>query len=85
MNQVFDIIEAINEKTLEYFYTRSQKPATRAVSPYSYRRLIEIKSLEEATENLILDCAAMREVVTRVGKVNIVIDEMLPDDAIQME
>jgi hypothetical protein len=84
MEQVFDIIEAINEKSREYFYARSQKPVMLSVSPGSYRRLIEIRAAEGRIGNLIIGCSALEEVVTAVGKLKVVIDEMLQDTAIQI-
>ena len=54
MNSVFDLVEEINEKVTEYFYSTGLKPSTLEISPGSYRRLLEIDSSEHAIGNLSL-------------------------------
>lgn len=84
MNQVFDLVEEINEKVTEYFYRTGLKPSMLAISPRSYRRLIEIESFKRAICNLIVGCRALREVTTALGRVSVVIDESMSDTEVEL-
>ena len=84
MNSVFDLVEEINERVAEYFYRTGLKPNSLAVSPGSYRRLIEIASSERAIGNLVVGCRALRDVTTGFGKVHIVIDEIMSDTEVEL-
>lgn len=79
MKPVFDLVEEINEKVAEYFYSTGLKPSTLEISPCSYRRLLEIESSEQAIGNLIIGCKALREMTTALGKLHIVISETVSD------
>ena len=84
MNPVFDLVEEINERAAEYFYRTGFKPNSLAVSPGSYRRLIEIASSEQAIGNLVVGCRALRDVTTGFGKVHVVIDEIMSDTEVEL-
>jgi hypothetical protein len=79
MNQVFDLVEEINEKVTEYFYSTGLKPSTLEISPCSYRQLIEMESSEHAIGDLIIGCKALREMTTALGKLHVVINETIAD------
>ncbi len=85
MKEVFDLIEAINETAMQYRAQIGNVPTTIAVSPRSYRRLLEIKASEQRTGNLVIGCTPVRELETPVGKVNIVIDETSSDTTVEAE
>ena len=85
MKNAFDLIEAINERVAEHAEKTGSKPHSIAVSPASYRRLIEIKAWEERIGNLIIGCAPLKEFGTEDGNVSLVIDEMLADTAVEVE
>jgi hypothetical protein len=84
MKQIFDLIEAINDTAMAYFERTGQPPFSIAISPRSYRQLIEIKSSEERFDNLIIGCSAIRELETSVGNVRIIIDELLEDTSVEV-
>ncbi len=84
MKEVFDLIEAINDRVIQYRDQTGHIPTTLAISPGSYRRLLEIKSWEARIGNLIIGCAPLQQIETILGKVNIIIDEMLNDTAIEV-
>ena len=83
MKEVFDLIEAINETAMQYREQTGRVPTTIAVSPGSYRRLLEIKAWEQRIGNLVIGCTPLRELETPFGKVNIVIDETSADTAVE--
>jgi hypothetical protein len=85
MKEVFDLIEAINETAMQFREQTGYAPAGIAVSPRSYRRLLEIIAWEQRIGNLVIGCTPVRELETPFGKVNIVIDEVSPDTAIEAE
>ena len=85
MKQVFNLIEAIGHKVMEYADRTGNKPATIILSRGSYRRILEIKADEGRIGNLIIGCAPMTEIDTPLGKVKVVIDEMLDDMTIETE
>jgi hypothetical protein len=84
MKQVFDIVEAIHGKVTNCLDEKGLMPASVAVSPCSYRRLIETRSLEGRIGNLIIGCSPLRKMETPFGKVNIVIDEMISDTEVEV-
>jgi len=84
MKQVFDLVEEINAKVTEYFYSTGLKPSTLEISPRSYRRLLEIESSEHAIGNLIIGCRALREMTTALGRVHVVIDESMSDIEVKL-
>ena len=82
MNKVFDVMQAINEKTEMYHEKTGKKPATLFVSRNIYRRLVEIMSF--ALGNLVIGCRPLSELQTSLGKLQVVIDEMLSETGIQL-
>lgn len=82
MNKVFDVMQAINEKTKMYHEKTGKKPATLFVSRDIYRRLVEIMSF--ALGNLVIGCSPLSELETGLGKLRVVIDEMLAETGIQL-
>ncbi len=85
MKEVFDLIETINETAMQFRDQTGYAPASIAVSPRSYRRLLEIKAQEQRIGNLVIGCTPVRELEIPFGKVNIVIDEMSSDTTIEAE
>jgi hypothetical protein len=83
MKQVFDLIETINETALQFREQTGYAPSSIAVSPRSYRRLLEIKAWEQRIGNLVIGCTPLREMETPFGKVNIVINETSSDTAVE--
>lgn len=51
-HQIFDIIELIRERVLEYLEATGARPRTLAIPPAVYRRLIELRAREEAIGTL---------------------------------
>ncbi len=84
MKQVFDLIEAINDRLTQFLDQEGLTPNAIAISPASYRRLLEIKSWEWRIGNLIIGCAPMREIETPLGKASIIIDEILSDTEVEV-
>ncbi len=84
MKQVFDLIETIIETAMDYFERTGVRPATVAISLSSYRRLLEIKSWEERIGNLIIGCRPLEEIETPIGKLRVIIDEILVDTAVEI-
>ena len=85
MKQVFDLIEAIGNKVMEYAERTGNKPTAVSISRGSYRRILEIRAWETQIGNLIIGCAPQSEIDTPLGKVKVVIDELLDDTAIETE
>ena len=84
MNQVFDIIDTIRNKVMEYLERTGVLPAAIAVSPGSYRSLIEIKAWEERIGNLVIGCRPLEEIETPLGKLKVIIDEILEDTVVEI-
>lgn len=83
--EVFDLIETINETAMQFQEHRGCAPTSLAISPRSYRRLLEIIAWEQRIGNLVIGCTPVRKLETPFGKVNIVIDEMSSDTKIEAE
>jgi hypothetical protein len=84
MEQVHDIIEAINEKVHEYVGRTGVAPTRIAISPGLYRRLLEFTAWVGRIGNLIIGCAPITEFETSSGKLRLVIDELIPDMNIEI-
>ena len=84
MKQVFDLVEAINETAMRYREERGVNAKTVALSPGSYRRLLEISAEEGKFGNLIIGCSAMQKINTLAGTLQVVIDELHPDTSIEL-
>jgi hypothetical protein len=84
MKTSFGIIEAIHEEASRFYAEHGVAPEAVALSPGSYRRLIELCSQEHRIGNLIIGCAPLRELVTRGGKLRVVIDELLADTVVEI-
>jgi hypothetical protein len=82
MNQVFDLLEAIREKLLSYARRTGAIPAEVSISPGSYRQLVELKAREGRIGNLIIGCFPLTDIETPLGRIRIVIDELLSETAI---
>jgi len=82
MKELFDLIEAINDGVVQYRDETGVTPTTLTVSPASYTRLIEIKAWEERIGNLIIGSFPLSDIETPVGKMKIVIDEVLADTVV---
>ena len=82
MNKVFDVMQKINEKTEMYHEKTGKKPAMLFVSREIYRRLIEMMSI--GLGNLVIGCSPLSELETSLGKLRVVIDEMLAETGIQL-
>lgn len=82
MNKVYDVMQAINEKTRMYHEKTGMKPSTVSVSRDNYRRLIEMLSI--ALGNLVIGCTPLLELETTEGKLRVIIDEMLAETGIQL-
>ena len=84
MKQVFDLLEAINEKAEEFFQATEQTPRVVSVSPRAYRRLIEIRHVDliESGQEAVL--TAIETITTSVGVLRIRIDETISDLAIEV-
>ena len=84
MKQVHDIIESINEKVNGYLQRTGLAPTSIAISPGSYRRLLEMTAWEGRIGNLIIGCRQLREIETPFGKLSVIIDELLADMAVEV-
>jgi len=85
MNEAFDLIDAISERVAGFKEKMGERPHSVLISPASYRRLLENRAWEERIGNLVIGCAPLREVATEDGPVALLIDELLPDTAVQVE
>jgi hypothetical protein len=83
MNQVFDLLEAIKEKLLSYARRTGAIPAEISISPGSYRQLVELKAWEGRIGNLIIGSFPLTDIETPLGKIRIMIDELLSDTAVE--
>jgi hypothetical protein len=84
LHQVFDIIELIHEKVAEYLEKTGTTPHTLAIAPAVYRRLIELRAQEHAIGNLVIGCKEVKEVITSLGNLRIVIDEVLRETEMKL-
>ncbi len=84
MKKVFDVIEAINDKVTRYHQQTGLVPSAISISPRFYRQLVEIKSWEQRIGNLVIGCVPIKEIETLVGKVQIILDEILSDTAVEI-
>ncbi len=84
MNEVFDVIAAVNEKVQEFFERTGSKPQTISVSPALYRLLIEIRSWEHRIGNLIIGCAPVKVFESSLGTLAVVIDELFDEMHIEI-
>ena len=84
MEQVHDIVEAINEKVKGYLQRTGLVPTSIAISPGSYRRLLEITAWEGRIGNLVVGCAPLSQIETPSGKVNVIIDELISDTQVEV-
>jgi hypothetical protein len=82
MNGAINLGSLINEKVLEYFYETGVKPSDMFISPHNYRYLLELKATEQSNTYGTAGFAALKEISTPLGRLSIVIDEMLPDTKI---
>jgi len=72
MKEVYDLVEEIYEKLAEFFETTGQEPQAIALSPGSYRWLLELKSSDPG-------------MINPFGYFRLVIDEILPDTEVRIE
>jgi hypothetical protein len=84
MEQVHDIIEAINEKVHEYVERTGVAPTRIAISPGLYRRLLEFTAWAGRIGNLIIGCAPITDFETSWGRLRVVIDELIPEAKIEI-
>jgi hypothetical protein len=84
MNQVSDLLEAIKEKLLSYARRTGATPAEVSISPGSYRQLVELRAWEGRIGNLVIGCSPATHLETPLGKIRVVIDEMLSDAVIEI-
>jgi hypothetical protein len=84
MQQVFDIIEAINEKVVEFLKRAGVTPSSIAISAGSYRRLLEMAACDASIGNLIIGCRPLQEIETPLGKLRVIIDELFSDTEIEV-
>ncbi|HAL57852.1 MAG TPA: hypothetical protein DCP63_15655 [Bacteroidetes bacterium] len=84
MQDVFDLVQAINQKISQHHDQTGRKPRSVSVSPNSYRRLLEIKAWEERFGNLIIGCFPITLIATARGSLPLLIDELLPDTTVEV-
>ena len=84
MEQVHDLIEAINEKVNGYLQRTGLMPTSIVISTGSYRRLLEIIAWEGRIGNLVIGCVPLTEIVTASGKVKVIIDELISDTEVEV-
>ncbi|MCK5571394.1 MAG: hypothetical protein KAJ12_01475 [Bacteroidetes bacterium] len=83
MRRVFDVLEAIRERVLEHLYNTGVKGTHIALSPGAYRRLLEIRRSRDGVP-VAAGCAAISEIMTPVGRLSVLIDELIPDTEIEV-
>jgi hypothetical protein len=83
MRQVFDLLEAIRERVLEHLYNTGVKGTHVALSPRSYRRLLEVHRSRGGVP-VAAGCGAIGEIMTPVGRLSVLIDELIPDTEIKV-
>lgn len=84
MKTSFDLVEAIYEEASRFYAEQGTVPEAVALSPASYRRLIELRCQEQSIGNLIIGCAPILQFTTAVGTLRIVIDELLGDTVVEI-
>lgn len=84
MNRVFDVAGAINDRIRRYVASASTAPATIALSPASYRRLLECAATHPELGNLVIASLPILSLTTAWGRVRVLIDELLGDTEIDV-
>ena len=84
MEQVHDLIEIINERLRDYVHRTGLIPTSIAVSPGSYRRLLEITAWDGRIGNLVIGCRPLRAIETAFGTLRVTIDELLADTEVEV-
>ncbi len=84
MSYFGDLLRAINERTIEHFWRIGLKPDVLALSPTTYRILTGMVSLEEHVEARLNESVVVRRLRTPLGRIQVVINEMLPDAEIAL-
>jgi hypothetical protein len=82
MNQVFDLIEEIQERVQQFSDETDARPRAISLSPAAYRQLVELHCQENAIGNLVIGCRPLTSFATLAGTVSLIIDEMLGDTEI---
>ena len=85
MDSAFDLVETINERIAEHREKSGRSPNAVAVSPVAYRHLVEIKAWEGRIGDLVIGCTPVTEYRTEDGIVEVLIDELLADTAVEVE
>jgi hypothetical protein len=79
MEQVHDLIEAINERINGYLHRTGLVPTSISISSRSYRRLLELTAWEGRIGDLVIGRVPLTEIKTTSGKVKVIIDELISD------
>lgn len=85
MNNVYDLLEAINQKVEKFFEQEHAGPCIISLSPGSYRRLVELKADSHRVGNLVIGCTAICEFHTAIGVFPVSIDELLSDTEVSVD
>lgn len=84
MKKIFDVVEAINERIRKYVSCAGTSPTSILLSPSSYRRLLEINSVNQEIGSLLIGCIPLRSITTAWGSIQVIIDEMLGDTDVEI-
>jgi hypothetical protein len=84
MHKIFDLLKAIEDEVERFVCRTHVAPAFVAVSPAGYEYLVSLAALEGRLGNLVIGCAPVRKVKTPHGGIELVIDEMLEDEAVSV-
>ncbi|MBI2619302.1 MAG: hypothetical protein HYW57_04415 [Ignavibacteriales bacterium] len=84
MQEVTDPGKAINETVARHSQHHRSIPSAILISPRLYRRLLEQIARHHGIGNLLIGCFALRKFLTPFGAVQIMIDELVPDNEIQI-
>jgi hypothetical protein len=79
VQDVFDLLETINTKLVEFMRQMGSNARVILLSPRSYRRLLEHQASETSIGNVTIGCRALNNLKTPNGTVEVRIDELLVD------
>ena len=85
MNPEYERDETINEKAIRCREMTGKRPTILRVSREIYRQLVELKSLVCCVGELVVGCVSLTEIQTNVGKLKVVVDELLNADSVRVE
>ena len=79
MGQVVDLISTINERVVEFFYTKRLRPYQLVLSPAAYRKLAGMNALEVKRAGPPDGTPEVGEISTPLGKLRVCVRGLMGD------